>query len=186
MIAQARQNFPKLKFQLGDARDFRSDVPFDAVFSNAALHWMKEAGAVAESMARALRPEGRLVLEMGVKGNIARVVAGIEAVLGEAGYPAANPWYFPSLGEYSGVLERYGFEIAEAHSFPRWNRLEHPERGLREWLEMFAGACFDGVPASERMTLVKAIEERLRPELFRDGVWWADYRRLRIAARLAT
>ena len=184
MVAQARQNFPKLRFQLADARDFRFDVPFDAVFSNAALHWVPEAGRVAECMARALKPAGRLVLEMGVRGNIALVREGVEAVLGEAGYPARHDWYFPSLGEYSTVLERHGFEVLEAQTFPRWNRLEHPERGLREWLEMFGGAYLERVPADRRETLVNAIEARLKPILFRDGSWYADYRRLRIAAQV--
>ena len=184
MIAQARQNFPKLKFQLADARDFHFDTPFDAVFSNAALHWVREADQVAGCIARALRPGGRLVLEMGVQGNIARVVKGVESVLKEAGYPVENTWYFPSLGEYSTLLERHGFEIVEAQTFPRWNKLEHPERGLREWLEMFAGAYFEAVPREGHEDIVRAIEERLRPVLYREGAWWADYRRLRISANL--
>jgi hypothetical protein len=121
---------------------------------------------------------------MGVRGNIALVREGVEAVLGEAGYPARHDWYFPSLGEYSTVLERHGFEVLEAQTFPRWNRLEHPERGLREWLEMFGGAYLERVPADRRETLVNAIEARLKPILFRDGSWYADYRRLRIAAQV--
>ena len=183
MVAQARQNFPKLKFQLADARDFRFDAPFDAVFSNAALHWVREADRAASSIAQALKPGGRLVLEMGVKGNIALIVEGVEAVLREAGYGAENTWYFPSLGDYSAVLERQGFEVMEAQTFPRWNKLEHPERGLREWLEMFAGAYLEGVPAGDREAVVRAIEARLQPALFQDGAWWADYRRLRIVAK---
>jgi len=184
MIAQARQNFPKVKFQLADARDLRFDTPFDAVFSNAALHWIRDADRVVQSIARALKEGGRLVLEMGAKGNIARVMAGIEEVLREHGYPAAHSWYFPTLAEYSAILERYGFEVREARTFTRWNKLEHPERGLREWLEMFAGAYFENIPEDKRPALVEAIEGKLRPVLFRDGAWWADYRRLRIAALL--
>jgi trans-aconitate methyltransferase len=184
MIAQARQNYPRLKFQLADARDFRFEVSFDALFSNAALHWVREAERAAESMSRALKPGGRLVLEMGVRGNIARLLQGVEAVLREARLPAQNTWYFPSLGEYARLLEHYGFEILNAETFPRWNKLEHPERGLREWLEMFAGAYFDNIPQPQREALITAIEARLRPVLFRDGAWWADYRRLRIAGQL--
>lgn len=184
MIAQARQNYPRLKFQLADARDFRFEAPFDAVFSNAALHWVREAERVAESMALAIKPGGRLILEMGVRGNIDRLVQGVEAVLCEAGLPAENTWYFPGLGEYARLLENYGFEILRAETFPRWNRLEHPERGLREWLEMFGGVYFENIPHTRREALITAIETRLRPVLFRDGAWWADYRRLRIAAQL--
>jgi trans-aconitate methyltransferase len=182
MVALARQNFPKLKFQLANARDFPFDHPFDAIFSNAALHWVREADEAVRSMAEALKPGGRLVIEMGVKGNIARVMAGVEGVLRAAGYAGRHPWYFPSLGEYAGLLEEHGFEVRMAQTFARWNKLEHPERGLREWLEMFAGAYFEDVPASRREGLIREIEAVLRPALWRDGAWHADYRRLRIEA----
>jgi trans-aconitate methyltransferase len=180
MIAQARQNFPALKFVLSDARSFRFDDPFDAVFSNSALHWIHDAEAVLSSVSAALRPRGRFVLEMGAKGNIGRIRQAIEDVLRETGRTPRSPWFFPSAGEYATLLEKCGFEVRMAQTFDRWPKLEHPERGLREWLEMFAGAYFDGVTAAERQSLERAIEGRLRPVLYRDGAWWADYRRLRV------
>jgi trans-aconitate methyltransferase len=183
MIAQARQNYPKLTFVLADAKDFGFDEPFDAVFSNAALHWMPDAAAVIANVARALKPQGRFVLEMGAKGNIARIATALTDVLREAGYAPRNPWYFPSAGEYATLLEQQGFEIESLWTFERRNKLEHPEKGLREWLEMFAGTWFEGVPRQARAALVAEIESRLRPDLWRDGAWWADYRRLKIAAR---
>ena len=183
MIAQARQNYPKLKFTLADAAGFRFDEPFDAVFSNAALHWIPEAGRVIAGVARALKPGGRFVLEMGGKGNIARIVAVLNAVLREAGYTPRNPWYFPSAGEYATLLEQHGFEVEVLWTIERWNKLEHPEKGLREWLEMFAGVWFEEVPEKAREGIVAEIESRLRPVLFRDDAWWADYRRLRLVAR---
>jgi len=184
MIAQARQNFPKLRFQLADARTFRVDTPYDAIFSNAALHWVREANEAAAAMAQALKPSGRLVLEMGVKGNVGLISEGIEAVLREAGYAARNKWYFPSLGEYASVLEANGFELQIAQTIDRRTRLEHPDRGLREWIEMFAGAYFEDVPADRQSALVREIENRLRPKLWCDGAWYADYRRLRVRACL--
>jgi len=182
MVAQARQNFPKLRFQLADARSFRVKERYDAIFSNAALHWVREAADAVESIALALKPGGRLVLEMGAQGNIAKVSAGIEIVLRAAGFKAMNNWFFPSLGEYASLLEANAFEIEIGQTFPRWNRLEHPERGLREWMEMFAGAYFEDVPEDRKEALVRQIEERLRPDLWCDGAWYADYRRLRIRA----
>jgi trans-aconitate methyltransferase len=182
MVAQARQNYPKLKFALADARTFELGSGFDAVFSNAALHWIPESAAVIASVARALKPGGRFVLEMGARGNIARIVEVLTAVLDAA----SNPWYFPSAAEYASVLEQQGFEVEALWTIERWNKLEHPERGLREWLEMFAGAWFESVPARDRGALVAEIESRLRASLFRDGAWWADYRRLRVVARLTS
>ena len=106
MIAQARQNYPKLKFALGDASAFRFDDPFDAVFSNAALHWIPDAAGVIANVARALKPDGRFVLEMGGKGNIARIVKVLSEVLREAGCAPRNPWYFPSAGEYANLASK--------------------------------------------------------------------------------
>jgi trans-aconitate methyltransferase len=183
MIAQARQNYPKLKFMLADARDLRFDEPFDAVFSNAALHWIPEAASVIASVVHALKPHGRFVLEMGGKGNIARIVNALASALQEAGYSPHDPWYFPSAGEYASLLEQHGFEIQALWTIERWNRLEHPEKGLREWLEMFAGVWFEGVPNAARQGIIRGIESRLRPSLYCDNAWWADYRRLRIYAR---
>jgi trans-aconitate methyltransferase len=182
MIAQARQNFPKLTFVLADARDFRFDEPFDAVFSNAALHWIHDAEAVVRSVAAALRPSGRFVLEMGARGNVERIRKAIEEVLTASGHSPKCPWFFPSAGEYATLLEKCGFEVKMAQTFDRWTKLEHPERGLREWLEMFAGAWFEEIPPGQREPIWRAIEERLQPDLYRDGAWWADYRRLRVEA----
>jgi len=182
MIAQARQNFPALKFVLSDARSFRFDDPFDAVFSNSALHWIHDAEAVLRSVSATLRSGGRFVLEMGAKGNIGRIRQAIEEVLRESGRSPCSPWFFPSSGEYATLLEKHGFEVRLAQTFDRWPKLEHPSRGLREWLEMFAGTYFEGVTATERASLERAIEDRLRPLLYRDGAWWADYRRLRVEA----
>jgi len=183
MIAQARQNFPKLKFVLGDGSAFRFESPFDRVFSNAALHWMPEAESVIATVRENLNPEGLFVLEMGAKGNIARIVSALSVVLREAGHNPRSPWYFPSAAQYAGLLEKYGFEIEALWTFDRPSELDHPEKGLREWLEMFAGVWFEGVPAPSRAPLITELESRLRPALFRGGRWRLDYRRLRVVAR---
>jgi trans-aconitate 2-methyltransferase len=183
MIAQARQNFPKLKFLLADVRNFMLDEPCDAVFSNAALHWVREAEAAVQCISAALRPGGRFVMEMGGKGNIARIMAGVEEVVRGAGFSGQNVWYFPSIGEYATLLEANGFEVHLAQNFARWTKLEHPERGLREWLEMFGGSYFEDVPAPARGEMEHRIEDRLRDSLWVDGQWHADYRRLRIVAQ---
>jgi trans-aconitate methyltransferase len=185
MIAQARQNYPKLKFVLADARDFRLDEQFDAVFSNAVLHWIPEAESVIASVARVLKPGGRFVLELGGRGNIGRIVEALGAVLGEAGYSPRNPWYYPSAGEYATLLEKHGFEVEALWTIERWTQLEHPDKGLREWLEMFAGNWFEGVTETARPDVVADIESRLKTSLFSNGAWWADYRRLRVVARSA-
>jgi trans-aconitate methyltransferase len=179
MIGQARQNYPKLKFQLADARTFAVDQPFDAVFSNAALHWVPEARAAVRAIYRALKPGGRFVAEFGGKGNNAKVVAALRA----AG--ASDPlltFYFPSIGEYAGILESEGFEVRFATLFDRPTELEDPVRGLEQWLVMFQQKSLAAIPAGDRESAFRQIEDRLRGELFYDGKWHIDYRRLRVVA----
>jgi trans-aconitate methyltransferase len=172
MIAEARRNFPSLKFEIGDAANFTVDIPFDAVFSNAALHWVKDADGAAASVARALRPGGRFVLEMGGKRNNRAVLDAVREVAG----PVETPWYFPSVGEYTSLLERHGFEIAFATLFDRPTRVEG-EDGLEDWLAMFAGSMLKSAEARRK------VAGRLRPTMFRDGAWLVDYRRLRVIAK---
>lgn len=172
MIAEASRNFPLLKFEIGDAANFEAGDRFDAVFSNAALHWVKDADGAAASVARALRPGGRFVLEMGGKGNTQSVLDAIHEVAG----PVETPWYFPSVGEYASLLERHGFELTFATLFDRPTRVEG-EDGLEDWLAMFAAAV---VPSREAR---REVADRLRPKMFQDGAWVVDYRRLRVIAK---
>lgn len=164
MIGQARQNYPKLEFRLGDVLTFRDPEPFDAVFSNAVLHWVRTPVDAVVTVGAALRPGGRFIAELGGKGNIS-------AVTGAAGL---NPWYFPSIGEYATLLEENGFAVSSALLFDRPTRLEG-EQGLREWVEMFYKPKLP-------VDVVERMEIKLRPTLFRNGSWWIDYKRLRIAA----
>ncbi len=185
MIEQARLSYPALEFVHGDAASFRLAEPFDAVFSNAALHWVTRAAEAAACIAAALRPGGRFVAELGGKGNVQAIASALTAALAEAGYPLAPerfPWYFPSIGEYAALLEAHGLEPVYAALFNRPTRLEGGEAGLRTWLALFAGRFFEVVPDEVHVEVVRLLEERLRPQLFRDGVWFADYRRLRILA----
>lgn len=182
MIAQARINYPELSFVLASAAEYRSDDVFDAVFSNAALHWMKPPEAVAESIAHALKPGGRFVAEMGGHGNIRAILDGLRAALGDDYTRQRNPWYFPSIGEYASILEARGLVAESAALFARPTRLEG-ESGLRDWLDMFAGVFLDELPRARRNDVLEELDGRLRGSLHYDGAWHIDYQRLRITAR---
>ena len=181
MLSEARKNFPACTFEQADATSFRLTEPFDAVFSNAALHWVKDQGAVAASVARALKPGGRFVAEFGGKGCIASVAAAMRHVLGSRADELC-PWTFPSIGEFAPLLEQHGLEVGKAFLFDRPTPLEG-ENGLDEWLRMFCGAYFRELSAEATRETIAQIAGRLRPALFRNGVWTLDYRRLRIVAR---
>ena len=185
MIAQARRQFPDLRFEVCDAREIPFTGEFDAVFSNAALHWIPEAEKVIRGVARALKPSGRFVAEMGGKGNIRRLVEAITAACREVGLDsgaATEAWYYPSIGEYAGLLEKHGLEVRQAALFERPTRLEDGEKGLEAWLRMFRRAILDRLPAAGQDAFLREVERQARPELFQDGVWELDYRRLRIVA----
>nr|WP_311170995.1 hypothetical protein [Halobellus sp. ZY16] len=105
--------------------------------------------------------------------------------LAARGYePLTEPWYFPSVGEHATRLEAHGFEVRYARLFDRPTELDDGEAGMAAWLEMFGDRLLDTVPESERPDVISAVEDRLRENLYDDGTWTADYRRLRMVAVL--
>jgi len=185
MIEQARAAHPAIHFEVADARTMKFPQPFDAAFSNATLHWVTEPEPAVAAIAAALRPGGRFVAEFGGKGNIGALMAAFACAwkkLNPSG-PFPNPWYYPSLAEYASLLERHGLEVTFGTLFERPTTLEDGERGLQNWLEMFGGSIADKLPAGLHDTLKQEVEREARADLFHDGRWIMDYRRLRIAAR---
>lgn len=185
MLTTAQEKYPDISFVQGDAAHFTLRDPFDAVFSNAALHWVPEADAAVRSIARVLRPGGRFVAEFGGRGNIRSIVDAVRRAAREVvGHDIRHRWYFPSVGEYAGLLERHGLEVRFAALFDRPTPLADSDRGLRTWLTMFWADLLSEVPADRRDAVIARAEDLARPALFRDGSWIADYRRLRVVAVL--
>ena len=185
MIEQARAAYPDLEFIQADAADFRSPTPFDAVFSNAALHWMKPPAPVVISIARALRTGGRLVAEFGGKGNLQAIHGAMTRALEAMGKPSEHERdlrYYPSIGEYASLLEQHGLATTDATLFDRPTRLEDGEKGLGNWIDTFGGEQVRALSSDERQQFVQRVRELLYATQFRDGAWIADYRRIRILA----
>jgi trans-aconitate methyltransferase len=185
MISEARVRFSGLKFEVADARQMRFEGQFDAIFSNAVLHWIVEPELVVRAVARALVPGGRFVAEFGGKGNVGRLLAAISRAYAKFGIEsglADNTWYYPSVAEYAALLEKEGLEVRDAKLFDRPTRLEDGEKGLEAWIRMFLKFALDRFPADRQQEFLREIERQARPELFRNGSWELDYRRLRIAA----
>ena len=177
-IAQCRQNYPQIEFVVTNGADFTLEPSFDAVFSNAALHWIHPPAAAVKCIYNALKPGGRLVAEFGGKGNIEQIIKAIENTLTGS---TENKWYFPSIGEYSTLLEQQGFTVNFAALFSRPTKLEG-QNGLANWLDMFAYDDFKELSSTDRIAIVNQIESELRPSLYHNGHWWADYYRIRIVA----
>lgn len=167
------------------AFDMSFGPEFDAVFSNAALHWMQDADAVIRGVARALRPRGRFVAEMGGYGCVRTLQSALMEELSDRGYDgrAANPWYFPKVADYVARLAAGGFDVDYIALFPRPTPLPGDVMG---WLTTFCGSFTAVLPHEERTNYLECVRERIRPQLCDDsGDWTADYVRLRFKARLA-
>ncbi len=182
MIEQARRAYPQLHFAVADALDFTVPEPLDAVFSNAVLHWVKEPERVIACVRTALKPGGRFVAEFGGRGNVQRIIAVLAEVARANGLGDwVHPWYYPSIAEYAAVLEQGGLELTFATLFDRPTPLEGAA-GLRHWVEMFINDLVIQIPSEGREDFLRQVEERLRPDLYREETWHADYRRLRVVA----
>jgi SAM-dependent methyltransferase len=160
------------------------DREFDAVFSNAALHWMHPPEAVLDGVRRALKPGGRFVGEMGGHNNTAAILVAMAAVLARRGLDAQrlSPWYFPSAAAYRQKLEGAGFRVTDIGIFPRPTVLAS---GIEAWLDNFAEDFFHPLPEPERAAARAEVADLLRPVLVDEtGTWIADYVRLRFRAVL--
>jgi trans-aconitate methyltransferase len=160
------------------------DREFDAVFSNAALHWMRPQEAVLAGVARALKPGGRFVAEMGGHNNTAAIMTAFRAVLGRRGIESLDfmPWYFPSAAAYQAKLEAAGFRVEEIAIIPRPTPLT---AGFDAWLDTFCEDFLNPLPPGDRAAAKQEIVDLLQPILKDEtGLWIADYVRLRFRAIL--
>ncbi|MFD1610486.1 class I SAM-dependent methyltransferase [Sphingomonas tabacisoli] len=183
MIAAAKARGLDARVMDGQALDF--DGEFDAVFSNAALHWMLDPAAVARGVFRALKPGGRFVGEQGGAGNIAQLRSALREVLNARGYPvpAEDPQWYASPEEFTDVYAGAGFGDVEAWLIDRPTPLP---AGAAAWYKTFRAGFLDAahVPETEIDAVTAEAEERAAPALRQpDGRWIADYVRLRFTMR---
>ena len=164
-----------------DGQALTFDGEFDAVFSNAALHWMTEPDKVIDGIKRALKPGGRFVAEFGGHGNVAAIVTAMRALAKRRGgdQALAGPWFFPSAQSYQARLERHGFRVERIGLFPRPTPLK---TGMKAWLGVFRKPFFAQYGEAMDEVLDEVVD--LLAPVLRDeaGNWTADYVRLRVAA----
>ncbi|MCB1917000.1 MAG: methyltransferase domain-containing protein [Rhodocyclaceae bacterium] len=178
MIAAAQARGIDAHVMDGHALHF--DAPFDAVFSNAALHWMTEPDAVLAGVHRALVPGGRFVGEFGGHGNVAHIVAALVGALAARGIDIDCPWYFPTPEDYRVRLGAAGLVVDAIESFARPTPLPGDVGG---WLQTFGKPYLARMPAAGRDACVAELVETLRSDLCDEaGRWHADYVRLRFVA----
>ncbi|SRR5579871_2085418 len=171
-----------LDARLMDGQALIFNEEFDAVFSNAALHWMKDMEAVIDGVWRALKPGGRFVAEMGGHGNIEKIEKATRRALRKRGLDkkVPEPNVYPSPEEYGALLEKRGLRVNQIQLFPRPTPLP---KDMKTWVKTFRKNYLDAVPLKDREAFLEEIQEEIRPLLCGpDGRWSADYVRLRFAA----
>jgi trans-aconitate methyltransferase len=180
MVAAAQARGLDARLGSAEALDFHEE--FDAIFSNAALHWMLHQEEVLAGVGRALKPGGRFAAEMGGHGNIAAIQVALLAVFRNYGIDAAaGQNYFPTPASYRSRLERHGFDVKYIELIPRPTPL--PESGMRGWLQTFRRGLFEQLPEAKREAALDETTLLLKPVLCDDlGRWTADYVRLRFLA----
>lgn len=167
-----------------DARALTFTAEFDAVFSNAVLHWIPEADAVLAGVARALTPGGRFVAEFGGHTNVAAIVVALRAVFASHGLTFQSPWYYPSPDDYRARLDAAGFIVDDIRLVPRPTPLP---TGMLGWLRTFGVSIFAAVPKTLVARVEQDVVDLLRPTLCdATGQWTADYVRLQVAAKRRT
>lgn len=184
MVATAQANYPEIGFEVVDATKLPYKQLFDAIFSNATFHWIENQYALVEGLYHSLKYGGRLVAEFGGKGNVKSITDAIALAaknLGLADKIVHNFWFFPSISEYTTLLESKGFEVEQAWLFDRPTQL-NGENGMYDWISQFAQHAFKNLNKDEAEAIKNLAVEILKPNYFINGVWMADYRRLRIKA----
>ena len=175
MIAAARAR--GLDARLMDAEKLSFQHEFDAAFSNAALHWVRDHDAMLAGVRRALKPGGRFVAEFGGHGNIAAIQVSVRSVLARQGWDTNIHRYYATPAEYTARLAGHGFNVSQIDLIPRPTPLP---TGMRGWLETFERATLDRIPPRDRESFLSEVEELLRPEVCDShGNWTAHYVRLR-------
>jgi trans-aconitate methyltransferase len=184
MLSRARSKYPGLDFLQMDARELYVEIPYDAVFSNAVLHWIPEKELVIRNIYSSLKEGGRMVAEFGGKGCVSSLISALKTSLASKGYKKNSelmPWYYPSIAEYSAELEKQGFTVIFAELFDRPTALDGTE-GLKNWYRMFTGDFFAGIPKPDMEDILTELNKKLEATHFAGDKWLADYRRLRIVA----
>jgi trans-aconitate methyltransferase len=185
MIQTAQKKYPEISFINADAKDYQLDKKFDAIFSNAVLHWIPQADKVIQNANRHLKVGGRYVVEFGGKRCNYSIVNTLQKQLNEANfdYPSIESMlYFPSISQYSKLLENNGFEVNLALLFDRPTELKGGINGLPDFIEMFLNWLFKNVSDSDKSSIIEKTIDILKPQIFNGTSWIADYRRIRIVA----
>lgn len=183
LLSIARKNYSDIQFIQADATNFDLTEPVDVVFSNAVFHWIdrEKQMDMLKCVHRVLKEAGQFVFEFGGCGNNKLIHDELAKMFSKRGYQYRMPFYFPTIGEYSVLLEKAGFEVKYAILFDRLTELKG-DNGLKDWINMFVKTPFLNVDDNDKAIIIDNTVENLYNSLYKDGIWYADYVRIRMKA----
>ncbi len=182
MLEIARANYPELTFIQEDATTFTLDEPVDAIFSNAVFHWIEQQDDLLERVSKALKTNAYLVCEFGGYGNTEAIHSALREAFERRGLEYIHGFYFPTIGEYTPILERHQLKTVYAKLFNRKTELVG-EEGMLDWINMFVKRPFQNIEHALAEEIKEEAVNNLKPLLYEAGVWYADYVRIRIKAQ---
>lgn len=182
MLEVARTNYPELTFIQDDAIKFKLSEPVDVIFSNAVFHWINQQDELLDHVSNALKLDGYLICEFGGYGCVETIHSALRKAFEKRGLVYNHSFYFPTIGEYTPILERHHIKVLYANLFNRKTVLVG-EDGITDWIKMFVNQPFQNINYELADEIRKEAVENLRPLLYEDGVWYADYVRIRIKAQ---
>lgn len=182
MIAQSKKNYPGIEFRVEDAVTATFKQPFDKVFSNAVFHWIPEQIPLLTRIRESLKPGGKLVCEMGARGNIQSLEDALASAMARRNQVYETIFYFPSLTEYVSVLATCGFDTSFIREYDRPTPFQPGKKGLSDWIRQFYHKPLSLFGKEEAESIISEMETELRPILWKHDRWIGDYRRLLFVA----
>ncbi|MCC8097020.1 MAG: class I SAM-dependent methyltransferase [Eubacterium sp.] len=181
MLKAAAEAYPDIDFKYGNALDFKLPQKADGIFSNAVFHWIDKnlQEQLVKNIADNLRDGGELVCEFGGKGCAEKVHSTLAKIFKKRGMEYKFEFYFPTIGEYAQLLEKYVLKVVYASLF---DRPTPQPQGLSGWIEMFDKKPFEGICQETKREIINEAEKALKPLLYSEGIWYIDYVRIRIKA----
>ncbi|MFD2305049.1 methyltransferase domain-containing protein [Enterococcus termitis] len=183
MIEQAKQSFPELTFIQGDIlAPVKEKGTYEVVFSNAVFHWISDQDRLLQHIHQLLIAGGELICEFGAVGNVQKIREAFREELASYDIVLEEPFCFTSAEDYRSLLEKNKFKIVEILEYERPTPLKEGTAGLRQWMEQFYPSELGQLTKEQKENVLNNLDNKLKPLLWNEDHWEADYRRLRIHA----
>jgi trans-aconitate methyltransferase len=166
MISLAKNKFPpakypNLSFQVLDARELNFNSRFDVILSNAALHWVDNHIKILKGMYNSLKEGGRILLQMGGKGNVEEAFFAINKTIEDFRWKDyfSNfkfPYYFFGVEEYNDFLLQAKFKKSRIELIEK--DMQHKgKEGIKGWIKTTWLPYIENVPQQEREIFIEEL-----------------------------